>query len=367
MHQNRSDKRLKYISISDISAVNRLTALWAFSESALGGVLHAFRIPFSGLFICGAAVIFISLIAKFSEKRWEIFRSTLIVVLVKIIISPNTPLNAHLAVLLQGLAGQILFMTKRFPGMSSLFLGIFAASYSAVQKVIVLTLVFGFTLWESLDQFGESVMKIFFPHSTGIRISLLIIGIYSAIHLAGGIAAGIIAGRLPVWIDSSFPKNKRAVYNFNLLQANDARKNKNKRNRKWWKRPTGIFIVIFSVVFALLTYFFPFFGKNKIADVTIMIIRSVLIVFLWFTFVAPFLLKLFRKFIDRKRNIYTDEINSIIFLFPQLRYLVKESWKNSKSLKGIKRLKHFIVFTFILLIFAEPEAKQKSNLLNAVK
>ncbi len=356
MHQYRSDKRPEYISISDISAVNRLTALWAFSESALGGVLHAFRIPFSGLFICGAAVIFISLIAKFSEKRWEIFRSTLIVVLVKIIISPNTPLNAHLAVLLQGLAGQILFMTKRFPGMSSLFLGIFAASYSAVQKVIVLTLVFGFTLWESLDQFGESVMKIFFPNSIGIRISLLIIGAYSAIHLAVGIAAGIIAGRLPVWMKKFINENEKAINNFSLSEVEEKNnKKKSKIKKRWWKRPSGYLILSFSVIFALLTYLFPFFGKNKISEVIIMIIRSVLIVFLWFTFVAPYLLKLFRKFVEKKKNIYTTEINNVILLFPKLRYLVSENWKRSASLIGLKRIKHFLISTITILIFSDIE------------
>jgi len=47
----------------------RITALWAFSESAFGGILHAFKIPFRGLFIASAAVLFISLIALFSKNN----------------------------------------------------------------------------------------------------------------------------------------------------------------------------------------------------------------------------------------------------------------------------------------------------------
>ncbi len=358
MHQKKAEENTRHFIINNLSAVNRITALWAFSEAAFGGVLHAFRIPFSGLFICGAAVIFISLIAHFSERRWEIVRSTLIVVLVKVIISPNTPVNAHFAVLIQGMLGQLLFLTKRFPGTSSLLLGILASSYSAVQKVVVLTIVFGFTLWESLDQFGESVMKIFFPHSTGIRISLLIIGIYSAIHMAGGIAAGIIAGRLPIWMKKFITENEKEINNFSLKEIEEKNNtSKGKSKRRWWKRPSGILILSFSVIFALLTYIFPFFGKNTISEVIIMIIRSVLIVFLWFTFAAPYLLKLFRKFVEKKKNIYTTEINNVIILFPRLRYLVNENWKRSDSLKGLKRIKHFVISTITILIFSDIETE----------
>jgi hypothetical protein len=357
MHQKKEDNK-RHFNINNFSAVNRVTALWAFSEAALGGVLHAFRVPFSGLFICGAAVIFISLIAHFSTMRWEIIRATLIVVLVKVIISPNTPLNAHFAVLVQGLLGQLLFFTKQFPRTSSLLLGILASSYSAVQKVIVLTIVFGFTLWESLDQFGESIVKIFFPNSQGIKLSLWIIGIYSIIHLIGGIIAGIIAGRLPEWMIKFIVENEKEIKSFSLVEIEEKNnKSKGKGKRRWWKRPSGILILFFSIVFALLTYIFPFFGKNKISEIIIMIIRSVLIVFLWFTFAAPYLLKLFRKFVEKKKNIYTTEINNAILLFPKLRYLVNENWKRSDSLKGLKRIKHFLISTITILIFSEIETE----------
>jgi len=88
-----------------------------------------------------------------------------------------------------------------------------------------------------------------------------------------------------------------------------------------------------------------------------MIIRSVLIVFLWFTFAAPYLLRLFRKFVDKKKNIYTTEINNVILLFPKLRYLVNENWKRSGSLKGLKRIKHFLISTITTLIFSEIETE----------
>jgi hypothetical protein len=85
--QNTSSINKEYVTVS------RVTALWAFSEAALGGVLHALRIPFTGLFIGGAAVIFLSLIAHFSSRKTAIIQSTLVVILIKGIVSPYTPLH----------------------------------------------------------------------------------------------------------------------------------------------------------------------------------------------------------------------------------------------------------------------------------
>ena len=48
--------------------IKRLTAMWALSEAALGGLLHALKVPFTGLFVGGVSVIFISLIGYFSDR-----------------------------------------------------------------------------------------------------------------------------------------------------------------------------------------------------------------------------------------------------------------------------------------------------------
>jgi len=72
-------------------SVLRITALWAFSESAFGGILHALTIPLRGIFINSASVLFICLIALFSKSSKEILKSTLIVILIKAFVSAYTP------------------------------------------------------------------------------------------------------------------------------------------------------------------------------------------------------------------------------------------------------------------------------------
>ena len=53
-------------------SILKITTLWAFSESAFGGILHALKIPMRGIILNSAAVLFISLIAYFSKNSKEI-------------------------------------------------------------------------------------------------------------------------------------------------------------------------------------------------------------------------------------------------------------------------------------------------------
>ena len=91
------------------SAVNRLTALWALNESGLGGVLHAAKFPFTGIFVGGFAVILISLIARYSNYSFKaILKATAMVLMIKAAVSPHSPFPAYLAVSFQGLLGALI-------------------------------------------------------------------------------------------------------------------------------------------------------------------------------------------------------------------------------------------------------------------
>lgn len=106
-------------TLSNSNTITRLILLWAFSESALGGMLHALRIPLTGLFVGGSAVIFISLIAHYSDGKSSILKATLIVMIIKFVVAPYTPLPAYFAVFVEGLLGlfffNILNLKKQLP------------------------------------------------------------------------------------------------------------------------------------------------------------------------------------------------------------------------------------------------------------
>lgn len=351
---NFSDN-IKSISENNFNNYNisvlKITALWAFSESAFGGILHALVIPFRGLFISAAAVLFITLIALFSKSNKDILKSTLIVILIKALVSPHTPLTAFFAVSIQGLLGYILFLPKKFFRISTFILGILILSFSGVQKIVILTVLFGNTLWKSINIFTKQVLNEYL--NIGINESVnyghLLILAYVSIHIAAGIFIGFYAGLLPKKINKYVRQLPAAIFE---VSENELPNREKKKKRRWILRPTGIFVLSISVGVIIFSYLSPSINGSAGFDVIIMLIRSILLTIIWFGLLAPIVKNAFQKFLSRRKSNYTKEINEIMNMFPQFRKVVAYCWKDSKKKTGFKRIHYFLStsFYFLLLI-----------------
>ncbi|WP_337866110.1 hypothetical protein [Ignavibacterium sp.] len=331
--------------------VARITALWAFSEATLGGILHALSIPLRGAFINAASVLFISLIGLFSKRSKEVLKSTLIVILVKAIVSPHSPLTAYLAVSIQGFIGFILFYNKKFFKVSALILGILTLLFSGIQKIIVLTVLFGNTLWKSINIFTQSVVRDFsvLGIENGINYSLILILVYISIHLVIGVIAGLYAGKLPEKIEyfsKSLPK-----ININHDDDNLPKKEKKRKQKVWLLRPTGILIILFSLSSLFISFVSPELNDTRF-EILIMIIRAISLTILWYAVLAPVVRKIFQKFLEKNKSKHSTEINEMIELFPQFRKIVAYCWKESQSDKGIRRIKLFLSRSFYYLLLS---------------
>lgn len=106
--------------------------------------MHAVKSPFTGILIGGTAVMLITLIAWFAEKPSQaILRATSIVLLVKLSVSPHSPISAYFAVGFQAMLGAVLFSLLSNLRIAALLFGLLAMLESAMQKLFVLTLVYG--------------------------------------------------------------------------------------------------------------------------------------------------------------------------------------------------------------------------------
>lgn len=332
-------------------SVFKITALWAFSESAFGGILHALSIPFRGIFISSAAVLFITLIALFSNNKKDILKSTLIVLLIKALVSPYTPLTAYFAVTIQGLIGYLLFLPKNVFKISAFLLGIFTLLFSGLQKIIVLTLVFGNTLWKSINIFIKQISKEFFSitFSSEIHYGYILIILYLAIHIIAGVFIGFYAGLLPVKIN----RYKKAISNELFLQSDSDLPAKQKKKKKnWFLRPTGITILIVSLTLLVYTYISPSSLEIGSNEIIVMLIRSTIITIIWLTLVGPIVKKLFQKYLAGKKSFYSNEINEIMNLFPHFKKVVSFCWKISSDKNGIKRIRKFLSASFYYLLLS---------------
>jgi hypothetical protein len=333
--------------------IKKITAAWAFSESAFGGILHVLKIPFTGLFIGSAAVFFICLIAQLSKNKSEILRATLLVILVKAITSPFTPLNSYLAVILQGLLGYLLFKYLPNQKIAAIILGILALFLASMQKILVMTILFGTTIWESID----SVVRISFSFITNkefvssFSISLALIAGYTLLHLIAGIYVSVKSMRLDKWIH----KKNEILSDYIDKQNNNFffDKPQDGKGKKWWERKSGIVILTFFVIMMIMSYIFPQLGSSTSLNILFMLIRSIIITIIWFFIISPLLLRLFERYINSKRSRYTEQVSSITNLFPGFKIMISYAWNKSSSLTGIPRVKKFISHSLVLLLMGE--------------
>lgn len=351
----------------EFSTISRITALWAFSEAALGGILHALRIPFTGLFIGGSAVIFLTLIAHSTERKSTLLKATFIVILIKAMVSPHTPFNAYFAVFLQGLFAYLIFGFISNKKLAALSLGFISLTYSAFQRIFVLTVVFGNTLWESIDAFGIYLMNEFFSISsadTAIQLSYVLIGAYGIVHIFGGIIFGVIAGNIHSWITNNSGKVKE--FNESITRKDESillQKDKTKKKRKWWKKKSNIAVAAFAVLMMIISYTNPELDDNLFYNIIFMIIRSILIMYVWFVLLSPIIIKWVKKYLMKKQSDYSREVESIIALFPYFKGIINYSWEQTKGLKNYKRIIPFLKNSFILLLMADIESYEENNII----
>src|ERR1700741_38442 len=131
----------------------RLIALWALCEAMLGAIIFTFRIPVSGLVIGSCAVVCISLIAWYVPAKGAIIKATLIVAIFKMMLSPQAPPPAYIAVFFQGLMGELLFWNRKYFRLFCVILALLAMVESAFQRVVSITIIYGNDFWTAVNGF----------------------------------------------------------------------------------------------------------------------------------------------------------------------------------------------------------------------
>ncbi|MEO6541091.1 MAG: hypothetical protein ABIN74_08885 [Ferruginibacter sp.] len=335
-----------------LNAIQRLTALWAFTESGLGGIMHALQIPFTGLLVGGMAVIMICLIADISENNYrQILKSAIIVLIVKAMVSPHTPFPAYIAVSFQALAGYALFSLLRVNFISILLLSTIAMLESAIQKLLILTLFFGKSLWTAMDgmiawladQFGSII-------SNG---SYWIVGIYLLIYLAGGIFIAWLAYRTI----KSFKSD-----NLSLILDTGAKLDpaligskrpavKNNYKKLW-------ILILLMIILSVVLFVFAEDKKQGWLAVTKTTAWTISAILIWFMLIGPLFTKVIQRLLQKKQTRYSDEVLSTLVFLPVLRQLTALAWRQSKLHHGFRRWSFFFAtLIHTTLTYSEPSPK----------
>jgi hypothetical protein len=335
-------------SILNGGIVTRIAALWAFSEAFMGGILHGFKIPFAGLFLSLVAAICMSLVAIHTSKRGVILSVTLTVLAVKFILSPHTPPMAYVAVLIQGLVGELLFLTRRANRVAAFSLTMFCLLYSAFQHLFVLTIVFGRDFWEALDLFLNGITKTFIKKPQ--HYSLYLVGFYIGCYFLAGVLGGLLNWRIITTIQSgkmpSIVTNKAIQLHSENFISNST--SKQKKKGKWF------YIGVCILVLALICSYTPLFNKTVFSSKAGQIIlRGTLIMLVWNFLVSPLLVKWIHKWVSKYKSENASLLTDLVSLFPDMRKLVFISWEEAKASTMLKRVPVFLANTVYLTIYGK--------------
>lgn len=329
----------------------RLIALWVLCEAMIGGIIHGLRLPVSGLIVGSCAVICISLIAYYNSSKGAILKATLIVAIFKMMLSPQAPPPAYIAVFFQGLMGEILFWRRRLYPIACILLGVLALLESGLQRILVLTIVYGNDLWTSINDFISKLVK----QKQGTNYSLIIGSAYVILHLVAGIIAGWWASVLPKKI-KQWSGEEGSRINELVTALEKPMQTQRKRRIKTGLLVTWIILVLLYVqsYFNLGIPILPASTSLKI------LLRSLIIVFAWYFIAGPLFRQLLHAWL-RKKQVHTQAaIQSVLTLLPSTEKLIRSGWKQSARKKGLKRLGEWGKLVIVNALIAEQPAVSDS-------
>lgn len=328
--------------------ITRLTALWALSEAGLGGVLHALQSPFTGLFVGGFSIILISLIAYFAKNKWEtIFRSLLVVIIIKLAVSPHSPPTSYMAVSFQALMGALIYNKLSLNRWSAMLLAIVTLVESAIQKLLVVWLIYGSSLWKAINSFSDYVTARMGVLGT-ILSSQVLVTIYLWIYAIMGIVIGYLIYDLVQYLEYNQGNVK---YQIQAIEF-DEEIGKGKKRRGRWKQ-----WVIFAAFFAIIAayYFFVKEGNAVWKSWLYIFLRSTGILLTWFYIISPLFRKYFKKYLEGKRSAVEKEVDETLSLLPYLRKVTLLAWKENKNTKGPVKFRDFVGDTILYSIHLKVE------------
>lgn len=308
----------------------RLIALWVVVEAFVGGIIHGFRLPVSGLVVGSCAITCVCLIGWYVPARGAILRATIIVAIFKMLLSPHAPLVAYVAVFFQGVLGELLFRHRKYFRAACFILAIVALLESGLQRVLILTIVYGNDLWVAINGFINGLTG----QKTAFNYSLLIGGAYILAHLVMGVVVGWWASRLPGRIAQW--RHDPAIMAMEPVQPLPAADlpSKGKKQLK---------VLLFLVWIALVgLYVQSHYGPGQPllpAHVSLnILIRSVIIVLSWYFLVRPILKEWLGRWLERKKSRARSDMQQVWQLLPGMHALAVSAWRQTADIDGWKRI-----------------------------
>ena len=324
------------VRIQPLSETNgtyyRLITLWVMCEALLGGIIHGLRLPVSGLVVGSCAIICICLIAWYVPAKGSIIKATLIVAIFKMLLSPQAPPPAYIAVFLQGLLGELLFWNRKGYAAACVAMGMLALVESGLQRILVLTIIYGNNLWAVVNDAISALLH----KNKGTNFSFIIGSAYVTAHLVMGALVGSWAARLPKRISRWRASKQYAI------MVNEAEEEWPIRNRKQQRIRTGA-IILWVALIGLYVQSHYHIGKPLLpSHISLeILIRSLIILLAWAFVVGPLLTRVLHFWLKNEQSRSQQDVQEVLRLLPASRQLAAKCWKRTAKYGGWTRINEF--------------------------
>lgn len=310
----------------------RLIALWALCEAMLGAIIFTFKIPVSGLVIGSCAVTCISLMAWYVPTKGAILKATIIVAIFKMMLSPQAPPPAYIAVFFQGLIGELLFWNRKYFRVMCVLLAVLAMVESAFQRVFSMTILYGNDIWTAINAFISK----FTGSEKPTDYSYFIILWYGLVHVVVGFLLGLWTGNLPGRISNM--KSFQEQYH---VESTATELTMPQRKRK--KKMRVVLFIIWILLLGIYIQSFFKIGTPVLPSSMVLkiLVRSVIIVLTWYFLVGPVLKQLLHKWLEKKKQQSAAQVQQVLNLLPSTQGLISRSWQLAGIRKGWRRISLF--------------------------
>jgi hypothetical protein len=291
--------------------------------------------PFTGMILSSLAVLCITLIARFVPGKTQILKATFIVCIFKIMLSPHSPPAAYLAVAFQGLLGQLLFLSGHTTGAAAI-LGILALIESAVQKILVMIIMYGAPFWKAVNAFLKKNFDPAGSHDYLYTIAVVYICIHALTGLLAGLFASYLARHAEIW------KGQYPHLMIGDPEEAEPRQSKSRSRFKilYW---TGWLFLLLFYIQAKIDPAHAWLPVSKLTDI---LLRALIILAGWYLLISPLLMRLIKKILNAGKERMHSEVKAVLELLPGTRHIFIESFRLSASVSGPER----IIFFFRILV-----------------
>jgi hypothetical protein len=189
-------------SVRDLVYIGIFGALWGVSETGLGSVLHALRVPLTGTALAAAGMTIALTGRCFVPRPGSVLFIGLVTALLKMLSVGGTVLNPMIAIVVESVLAELVLMAGRHDRVTFAAAGAAAGAWSLVHPFLTGAILAGqgfVAVSASLLRNGARML--------GVEPSavVVIVGVLIVLHLAAGAAAGLLAWDAGHLVQSRLP------------------------------------------------------------------------------------------------------------------------------------------------------------------